>query len=81
MDVLQRLFGSSGFEPHGRCLLWEQNVLWFNVVSDAIIALTYYSIPAGLMYVVRKRQDLPFHWMFIMFGACGTTRGQVEVAV
>src|SRR5215471_7540240 len=30
-----------------------------------------------LVYLVRKRRDLPFHWMFFMFGififGCGTT--------
>src|SRR3989442_13824572 len=30
-----------------------------------------------LIYFVRRRRDLPFHWMFVMFGVfilgCGTT--------
>ncbi|MEJ1931938.1 ATP-binding protein, partial [Nostoc sp. NIES-2111] len=44
---------------------------------DGLIALAYYSIPATLFYFVRKRQDLPFYWMFLLFSgfivACGTT--------
>src|SRR5208337_1021173 len=40
-------------------------------------ALSYYVIPFTLLYFVRRRHDLPFHWMFVMFGlfilSCGTT--------
>ena len=68
---------SSEFMPHGACYLWEPTVLWLNVVSDTLIALTYLSIPLTLVYFVIKRRDLPFHWMFLMFGAfilgCGAT--------
>jgi len=42
-----------------------------------VIALAYFSIPLTLVYFVRKKRDLPFHWMFLMFGlfivACGST--------
>lgn len=42
-----------------------------------MIALSYYFIPLMLVYLLRKRRDLPFHWMFFMFGifilGCGTT--------
>jgi signal transduction histidine kinase len=63
--------------PHGYCYLWQPGLLTLHVVSDSIITLAYYSIPLGLVYFVRKRQDLPFHWMFVLFAvfivACGTT--------
>ncbi len=63
--------------PHGDCYLWRPEVLWLNVVSDALIALAYFSIPLALVYLVRKRRDLPFPWLFWLFGlfmvACGTT--------
>jgi PAS domain-containing protein len=46
-------------------------------MSDALIAIAYYSIPIALVYFVRKRVDLPFNWIFLLFGAfivaCGTT--------
>ncbi len=52
-------------------------MVWLHIVSDALIALAYYSIPITLVDFVRKRQDLPFDWIFLMFGtfivACGTT--------
>jgi PAS domain S-box-containing protein len=77
MDFLKALLGSANQLPHGFCLLWDTNLVWLHVVSDAVITLAYYAIPLGLVYFVRKRQDLAFHWIFLLFGvfifACGTT--------
>ncbi|MEH2179703.1 hybrid sensor histidine kinase/response regulator [Nostoc sp.] len=68
---------SESFIPHGHCYLWQTNLVWLHILSDAFIALAYYSIPATLFYFVRKRQDLPFDWIFLLFSgfivACGTT--------
>jgi signal transduction histidine kinase len=76
LDFLRNLFASD-FMAHGYCYLWRPEIVWLHVGSDALITLAYYSIPVGLVYFVRKRRDLPFNWMFIMFGAfilaCGTT--------
>ncbi len=67
----------SDFMPHGHCFFWRTDLLWLHVGSDAITALAYYAIPVILVYFVRKRNDMPFNWMFLMFGAfivaCGTT--------
>lgn len=75
-EFLGRLF-SSDFMPHGHCYLWKPEILWLHVFSDGVITASYYFIPVALVYFVRKRRDLPFHWMFLLFGififACGTT--------
>ncbi|HEY9904377.1 MAG TPA: PAS domain S-box protein [Candidatus Sericytochromatia bacterium] len=67
----------SPFIPHGHCYLWKPGLVGLHVVSDSLIALAYYSIPLTLVYFVRKRRDLPFDWIFLLFGAfivaCGTT--------
>lgn len=69
--------GLSQFLPHGVCLLWDPPLLLLHVVSDALIALAYYSIPIALIFFVRKRKDLAFSWIFVLFAifivACGTT--------
>ncbi|MBW8780884.1 MAG: response regulator [Verrucomicrobia bacterium] len=48
-----------------------------HAISDSLIALSYYSIPLLILYFVRKRNDVPFPALFLMFGAfivaCGTT--------
>lgn len=66
------------FMPHGMCYLWKPELLWLHVVSDSVIAVSYFAIPLALLYLYqRKRQDLPFHWMFLFFAvfivACGAT--------
>ncbi|MFL9450059.1 MULTISPECIES: sensor histidine kinase [Nostocales] len=65
------------FIPHGHCYLWNPGLVWLNILSDSCIAIAYYSIPLVLCYFVRKRQDLPFPGIFLLFGtfivACGTT--------
>ena len=75
-EFLARLF-SSDFMPHGHCYLWRPEILWLHVFSDGVITASYYFIPVALVYFVRKRKDLPFNWMFLLFGvfifACGTT--------
>src|SRR5260370_15609984 len=76
LEFLNKLF-SSDFMGHGYCYLWQPGIVWLHVISDTMIALSYYVIPLALVYFVRKRRDLPFHWMFLMFGififGCGTT--------
>ena len=63
--------------PHGNCFLWKPEILWFHVGSDLVTALAYYSIPIVLFYFVKKRKDLTYKWVFILFGLfiffCGTT--------
>ena len=75
-EFLEKLF-SSDFMPHGYCYLWKPGLVWLHVLSDALIALAYFSIPVTLVYFIRRRRDLPFHWMFVSFGmfilACGAT--------
>jgi PAS domain S-box-containing protein len=75
-DLLRELF-SADFMPHGYCYLWKPEIVWLHAVSDSIITLAYYLIPTALLYFARKRRDLPFNWMFVMFGVfifgCGTT--------
>lgn len=62
--------------PHGLCYLWKPGLVGLHLVSDAIIALSYFSIPITLLYITRKRKDLPFSWVFVLFAAfiiaCGS---------
>jgi two-component system, cell cycle sensor histidine kinase and response regulator CckA len=65
------------FMPHGQCYLWTSTLIWLHALSDGLIALAYFSIPLGLVYFVRRRRDLPYPAIFLMFGAfivaCGST--------
>ncbi|MCC5629299.1 sensor histidine kinase [Nostoc sphaeroides] len=77
MEFLNNFFSTSQFIPHGHCYLWKPGLVWLHLVSDVLTGLAYYSIPVMLVYFVRKRRDMPFGWIFLMFGtfiiACGTT--------
>jgi signal transduction histidine kinase len=59
------------------CYTWRPGLIRLHVISDALIGLTYFSIPVTLVYIKRKRRDLPFGWMLLLFGlfivACGAT--------
>ncbi|AFY43806.1 PAS domain S-box protein [Nostoc sp. PCC 7107] len=76
-ELFKILLTTQQFIPHGHCYLWQSNLLGLHIVSDSLIALAYYSIPLTLLYFVRQRQDLPFNWIFLLFGTfiitCGTT--------
>ena len=76
VEFFRRLFAAD-FVPHGTCYLWDPAVLWLNVISDGVIALSYYAIPFLLFSFARQRRDLSFQWIFVAFGmfilACGTT--------
>lgn len=63
--------------PHGHCYLWDPGLVGLHVASDALIAIAYFSIPLALIHFVRQRKDLPYPWLFQLFGAfiiaCGLT--------
>lgn len=76
-EMWKSFFTSGPFIPHGHCYLWHTPLVWLHVASDSIIALAYFSIPITLVYFISKREDLPFNWIFGLFGAfivaCGMT--------
>lgn len=76
MDWLRSWFSGSGFMPHGHCYLWDPALVWLHVTTDTVIGIAYLSISLSLYLLVRKI-DLPFSWVFVAFGifigACGLT--------
>ena len=77
MAFSAQLLATGSFMPHGYCYLWDMPLVWLHIISDALITLAYFTIPVILVWFVRKRRDLPFSWMFVLFGvfivACGMT--------
>ncbi len=76
LEFFSKLF-SADFMPHRMCFLGDAAVTWLNVISDCLIALSYYLIPFLLLQLVRKRRDIEFKWAFVAFAmfilACGST--------
>ena len=75
--ALDWIFDSSGFTPHGFCLLWQPGLIWTYAVADTLIGVAYFSIPIALAIVAYRRRDLVFRPLFWSFAAfillCGTT--------
>lgn len=82
MSALQSLLSGEGFMPHGMCYLWKPELLWLHVISDSVVALSYFAIPPTLLWLVlRARRELageagrplglrgiPYESMFLAFG-------------
>jgi len=78
MGVLSWLFSSNKFLAHQYCYLRNPALIQLHLWSDLLIGVAYVAISLTLVYMVRRgRQDIPFHWMFLAFGAfivaCGGT--------
>lgn len=77
--ILEYLFGAASFVPHGYCLLWRPDLVALHAVSDAVIALAYFSIPASIFVFVRRKPSLSPEYrriagLFAAFiVACGLT--------
>src|SRR6478735_2279132 len=63
--------------PHGVCYAWQPGLIQLHLASDVLIGLAYLAIPVALVSFIRARADIPFNWMFLLFGlfivACGAT--------
>ena len=76
-SAIWEFLSTEGFQPHGMCLLWRPDVFWAHIVSDVMIAVSYFSIPIALVYFTMKRRDFNYRWVLLLFGgfivACGFT--------
>jgi PAS domain S-box-containing protein len=77
VEFFRKILGTD-FAPHVYCLR-EPAVVWLHASSDAAIAVAYFAIPLTLLALVRKRRDMEFRWLFLLFGAfvlaCGLSHG------
>ena len=69
--------GLNSFSPHGFCLSWQKWLLFLHAGSNLLIALAYFSIPAAILFFVRKKPEVrnkTLFWLFAAFiVACGMT--------
>jgi signal transduction histidine kinase len=77
VQTLTDFFDITNMMPHGYCLIWNSPLLWLHIISDALIAITYYSIPISMLYFIRQHESFPYKKLLLMFVAfiiaCGTT--------
>jgi signal transduction histidine kinase/CheY-like chemotaxis protein len=72
-----QFLSTEGFQPHGMCLLWRADVFWAHLVADAVIAVSYFSIPLAIVHFAWRRPDIAYGWILYLFGtfivSCGIT--------
>jgi PAS domain S-box-containing protein len=77
LDIIRRAFDHSDFVRRSQCGNWTDELRWLHVGSDLFIWLAYTSIPLVLLYFVRRRRNLPFSGLLVLFAlfilACGFT--------
>jgi len=76
-ENLTSFFATAGFLPHGYCFTWNPAVLWSMVISDAVIALSYFSIPLAIQAFLKRRHDFTHRNTALLFcvfiAGCGLT--------
>ena len=77
MDSFRSFVARNGFLPHGYCFTWDPALLWSMVGADAVIAISYLSIPVAILVYVKKRSDVEWGYLPWLFSAfifsCGVT--------
>lgn len=67
----------SALLPHRSCLMLREDLMWLHVVSDALIALAYFAIPAILVWFDVHRRQRFYSWVLLLFASfillCGVT--------
>ena len=63
--------------PHGYCLLWDTTLISLQVISNLLVAVSYYVIPYLLFIFRHLLVDMVGRRVIMLFGvfilACGTT--------
>lgn len=72
------LFDTKSWPPRWQCGEWTTFHGWFYIISDLLIWLTYFAIPAILgFFVIERKTTAPFKTIFILFIgfilSCGLT--------
>lgn len=69
----------SQYMPQGYCYLWKPTLVGLHLVSDTLIGLAYYSIPLTLLYFLKKRKNIPFYNIFVLFATCIILCGTIHL--
>lgn len=75
--MLESLLSAAQYVPHGYCLAWRPDLVALHLISDALIAISYFTIPAAIYYFLRQKPDFSYRWLAHGFAAfivcCGLT--------
>lgn len=65
----ETLWSGANFEPHSVHFYNYPILMWLAVISNIAIGLAYFSIPFSLLYFIKKRKDVEFNWLFVLFSS------------
>lgn len=75
--MLEYLFGTVGFMPHGMCLLWRPDIVIMHVTADILIFASYLAIALCIHRFVRARPEFRYSRIALLsaafVGGCGIT--------
>jgi hypothetical protein len=77
-NLLETIFEPMNIEPHSEHYIPDHiGLMWFTVFANALVVVSYFLIPLAAVYLVRKRKDLVYNWVFLLIGLfiylCGIT--------
>lgn len=65
--------------PHGLSYFWDSGMLKLHVISEVLIAVSCFTTATVLFRFVRRRRDVPFAWMLVLFGAIIVASGAMSL--
>ncbi|OOQ58381.1 hypothetical protein BC343_11505 [Mucilaginibacter pedocola] len=76
-DFFSNIFSTADWPPRWHCGSWSDFHGWLYIISDIGIWAAYFAIPIMMLLLLRKKKDIPFHKIFLLFVAfillCGLT--------
>lgn len=77
LDFFQYLFEVNSWPPRWFCGQWSSFHGWLYIISDTVIALSFFIVPIILIRLTGIKKGIPFPKVFWLFGAlfllCGST--------
>jgi PAS domain S-box-containing protein len=77
INFFKKIFDTSGFMPRWSCGRWTDVHGWVYIISNLVIGFSYLAIPLLIVYFIRKKKEVPFKGVFVLFSLfiifCGIT--------
>jgi signal transduction histidine kinase/DNA-binding NarL/FixJ family response regulator len=79
LDFFYNLFDTSDFPARWNCGHWTRGHGWLHILSDIAVWGAYTSIPIALVLFARRRKDVPFQRIYLLFAAFILACGSVHL--
>jgi two-component sensor histidine kinase len=66
---MQALIDYASYMPHGYCLFWQPWLVFLFAGSDLLIFLSYSAIPFALLLFLKRRPDVRYRGLVVLFAA------------